>query len=232
MRERVAAAELLDGEVADPAQLADSFREVYWVNRRLGGLASLRRHLARQVDRQLEGTGLTMLDVAGGTGDVALALSRWAGRRGVRMAVTVLENHPQVLALARARADGEPLLQVYEGDARGLPFPDAAFDLAVCNLALHHFSADEAVQVLREMARVARRGWVVSDLERHPVAYAAARVLAWAVWRNPITRHDGPLSVRRAFTAAEARALVEQAGVAAEVRREIPWRLAIVGGAP
>ncbi|HWI61599.1 MAG TPA: methyltransferase domain-containing protein, partial [Symbiobacteriaceae bacterium] len=171
---------------------------------------------------------VSLLDVAAGTGDVAAALSRWAARRGMSLQVTLVDNHPQVLGLARQRMSTLPGCRVVEGDACRLPFQDGEFDLAVCNLALHHFEPEAAVGVLRELDRVSRLGWVVTDLERHPAAFAAAQVLARAVWRNPITRHDGPLSVRRAYRAAEIRAMIDGHGLTAEVHRHFPFRWAAV----
>lgn len=224
MRERAVGTELLDGPVADAALLADSFREVWGVNRYLGGMAVLQRHL-----RPWLGRGpLTLLDVAAGTGDVALELRRWASTAGTELRVCLLENHPQVLAIARERTGPVPGMAVVAGDACHLPFATGEFDLAICNLALHHFSESEAIVLLRELERVSRLGWVVADLERHPLAYLSARLLATAVWRNPITRHDGPLSVRRAYHARELRRLADAAEVPAYLHRHFPFRLALV----
>lgn len=224
MRVRFTGQEILDGAVSDPRLLADSFREVWGVNRFLGGMAVLQRHLQPWLFRR----SLTLLDVAAGTGDVACALVDWAGQQGAALRATVLDNHPQVLTIARERTAGISGVAVVQGDARRLPFPDGQFDLAICNLALHHFAEEEAALVLREMDRVSRLGWIVTDLERHPMAYAVAMVLAVTVWRSPITRHDGPLSVRRAFREPEARQLVSRAGVRARVARHFPFRLAII----
>jgi len=223
MLERTQASEMLDGYIADGTLLADSFAEVWGVNRYLGGMAVLQRYLAHWLRRRRQ---LTLLDVAGGAGDVAAALQAWAGHRhNAQLTPTLVDNHPQVLSLARGRLGDQ---NVVDGDARRLPFRRGAFDVAICNLALHHFSEAEAALVLRELDRVARLGWVVSDLERHPLAYAAARMLAATLWRNPITRHDGPLSVRRAYQVDELQALVARAGVEAQVVRHFPFRLAIV----
>jgi ubiquinone/menaquinone biosynthesis C-methylase UbiE len=223
MRVRFTGLEMLDGEVADCVELAHSFREVWDVNRYFGGLNVLQRHLRPWLFRR----HLNVLDVAAGTGDVTCALVDWAGQNGATLSATVLDNHPQVLAIARERTARVPGVAVVQGDARRLPFQDCQFDLAICNLALHHFGDEEAAHVLQEMDRVASLGWIVTDLERHPVAYAVARVLAATVWRSPITRHDGPLSVRRAFRETEARDLVRTAGVRARVARHFPFRITI-----
>ena len=53
--------------------------------------------------------------------------------------------------------------------------------------------------------------------------YIGARLLSWTWWRaNPLTRHDGPLSVLRAFTAPELLAIARSAGLHG-VRVERRW---------
>jgi hypothetical protein len=49
-------------------------------------------------------------------------------------------------------------------------------------------------------------------LRRSPVAFAAAWVWSRAASRNRLTRHDAPLSVRRAYTPGEVRSLARCAG--------------------
>jgi hypothetical protein len=106
-------------------------------------------------------------------------------------------------------------------------------DVTICTLTLHHFPEDEAVLLLREMKRVARDRVLVSDLERSRLNHLGARVLAHTLWRtNRLTRHDGPLSVLRSFTAPELLALGRRAGLRGPVvRRYMPWRLVLEGGA-
>jgi hypothetical protein len=53
------------------------------------------------------------------------------------------------------------------------------------------------------MRRVATQGVVINDLERHPIAYHAIRILSRLFVRSPIVRHDAPLSVRRGFRAED-----------------------------
>jgi hypothetical protein len=101
-----------------------------------------------------------------------------------------------------------------------------------CALALHHFPPGEAVAVLRELARVARRAWVVVDLERSFPAYVGALLLR-LVLRNRLTRHDAPASVLRAYTLAELRDLLDEAGLRGAVSAtRFPFRLAAYGVYP
>jgi ubiquinone/menaquinone biosynthesis C-methylase UbiE len=230
--ERVHDLEHLDEPTLDVEQLDRALAHVADVNRWLGGDRALRRALRPLL---AETTEQRLLDVGAGNAQVALALTRWAERHGRRWRVVALDHHAQTAALAERRvADADPgraSVRVIQGDGLRLPFRDRSFDAAFSVLTLHHLQDDAAVALVREMARVARRVVVVNDLERSRPALLGAQLLAATVWRgSPITRHDGPLSVRRAFTPAELLAIGERAGLGrARVRRHPAFRLVLEG---
>jgi len=256
MQRRETAEHLDTAGALAPPELARSLREVWQVNRYLGGMGVLQRHLGRLLgdtgrdNRQPGDPGrgnhrpggrvsgaaqsgnrrrATLLDVGTGAADVPLALLGWARRRQLELTIVAVDREEAMVTLARHRTAGTGAIWVERADGRALPYAAASFDVALCNLALHHLDPDGAVRLLRELARVSRRGWLVADLERRLPAYLAAQALSVALWRSPITRHDGPLSVQRAYTRAEAERLVQAAGVRAQVCRHFPFRLALVG---
>jgi SAM-dependent methyltransferase len=223
VRVRSLQAELLDAPVHDPAELSHSLDQVAQVNRWLGGSRALRRHLAPWL-RKLPTA--RVLDVGTGNGVTLREVTTWARRRQRSWSGVGVDVGHQTAALARAAGSSVVL-----GDALRLPFADRSFDLALCTLTLHHFTDDDAVALVREMARVARCAVLVNDLERTRLNYLGARALAATVWRgNRLTRHDGPLSVRRSFTAAELGDVGRRAGLTdARVRRHFPWRVVLEG---
>ena len=226
---RTPGAELMDEPGVDPGELARSLRDLREVNRWLQGTRVVLGHLARMVSR-LSLRELTALDVATGSADIPLAVTRWARARGMRARVTATDFHPGTLALAREHAAHDPDVRVEAADALSLPYSDGAFDFALCSTALHHFDEEDAVRVLRELDRVAARGVVVSDFRRSRASLLGVQLLAATVWRShPVTRHDGPVSIRRAYTPAEVRALAREAGMrGARVYTHLPFRLALV----
>ena len=122
-------------------------------------------------------------------------------------------------------------MRVEAADALQLPYADGAFDFALCSTALHHFDArDQLLRVLGELNRVAGIGGIINDLRRSRPALIGANLLAATFWRtHPVTRHDGPLSVRRAFTPAELDDLARAAGLpGARVHAHVPFRVALV----
>lgn len=220
----------MDRADADPPALAHGLDDLRAVNRWLGGkrtAVALGLDLAARVPRE----PVQVLDVGTGAADIPLALVAAARTAGRRVRVTGLDAHPETVAYARKATAGDPDIEIVRGDALELPFPDSSFDIAMCNTMLHHFDPTDAARVLAGLNRVARFGVIVTDLARSRLALAGARVLAATVWRrHPITRHDGPISVRAAYTPDELRRLAETAvsDAPARVRREPVFRMSLV----
>jgi len=222
-------AERLDSDEVTGAALSRSLAFVTEVNRRLGAVRSLRRHLSGLVGRPR----VRLLDVGTGNAGVLRDLLAW-GRRGGGMEWTGVGLDLKEAMIRIAAAEGPVVpgrLRLILGDARALPFADGTFDAAFSTLTLHHLSDEDAVVFVAEMARVARRV-VVSDLERSLTAYVGARLLAETRWRtDPVTRNDGPLSVQRSFTVEELRSIGRRARLErVRVIRNFPCRLSLVGG--
>ncbi len=216
---RVIASELIDAPDVDPLELAGNFTDIELANRRFGGIGPV-------ITAVFEHDAAWLLDVGCGSGDVARALLGEARSRGRRLEIVALDVSDSVLAIARERTGEEPLLRFVRGDARVLPFPDAAFDVATCNLTMHHFDEDAAVEVLRELRRVARLTPIVCDLARSRLGYVGASLFATFLAKNRLTKHDGPLSVRRAYSAQELAGLANMAGwVRPRVRSSSYFRL-------
>lgn len=222
MKRAAGVLELMDGPIANPAELEGNLADIAFANRRLGGIAPIRREI-RRIDAR------TLLDVGAGRADVPSALINDGARRGVELRATCLDRSPEMIAIARRHTGEDPRLTFVLGEGDRLPFADAAFDAVICTLALHHFEPDAACALLREMRRVARITPIVGDLRRSRRAFAGAWLYAHLTTRNRLTRHDAPLSVRRAYTPAEALALARAAGWRApRVRREPFFRMTMV----
>ena len=221
------AVELIDAPDQDERLLEHSMSQVAGVNRWLGGRRALLAHL----DEMLPPDGpATILDAGTGSGDLPRAMVEAARRAGRELSVRATDSHPLMLDIARRACAGWPEITVEQADVLALPYADRSFDGATLAMTLHHMEGDDAVRCLRELARVSRRAVVVSDLERSLPNWLGALALGATVWRgNRLTRHDGPLSVRRSFTAGELEDLAREAGFArARVYRHVPFRLILV----
>jgi SAM-dependent methyltransferase len=222
------APEFLDTPGQDADEFAGLLRAVRRTNRWYGGYALTLGYLDR-IAAALPATPLSILDVATASADVPVAIARWAVRRGRRVRITALDVSPDILAAARRTIHGVDGIALVRGDATALPFPDHSVDVVLCALALHHFSFDGAVRVLREIQRVARGAFVVNDVLRSWPAYLGAVADTWLLSRNRLARHDGPVSVLRSFTWPEYARLAETAGLeGVELRRHRLQRAVLV----
>jgi len=218
----VARAELLDQPGTPAAELGESLADIARLNR-LGPTRALLDCVAPFFHRRSAGSVLRILDLGTGSADIPVAVVRWARAHGWQASVVALDLQPAVLACARRAVRGIPEIHLVAGDAVRPPVRPGAVDLALCSLTLHHLPEEGVVALLRLMADVARLGFVVSDLRRSRLAYAAAWLATRAVSRNRLTRHDGPLSVRRAYTRTELVRLSEAAGLGQVSWRDAPW---------
>jgi ubiquinone/menaquinone biosynthesis C-methylase UbiE len=106
-------------------------------------------------------------------------------------------------ALELARASRPVLTLAVCGDALRLPFADHSVDIVMCSQVLHHFAGADALQLLREMNRVARVRVIVSDLRRSWIAAAGLWLASFPLRFHAVSRHDGVVSVMRGFTPEE-----------------------------
>jgi len=100
------------------------------------------------------------LDVATGTGDLALALARTTGTSG---SVIGSDFSEEMLELARGKARDAPGVTFEWGNALELTHPDDSFDAATVGFGARNFA--DLRQGLREMVRVVRPGGRVVVLE-------------------------------------------------------------------
>ena len=110
--------------------------------------------------------GQRVLDIAGGTGDLALAFAKKVGPKGQ---VVHTDINEAMLRTGRDRLlDAGVILPTTVCDAEKLPFPDGHFDLVSVAFGLRNMTHKDAA--LREMARVLKPGGKLLVLEFSQVA--------------------------------------------------------------
>ena len=110
--------------------------------------------------------GQRALDIAGGTGDLALAFSKKVGTTGQ---VVHTDINEAMLRTGRDRLlDAGVILPTVVCDAEKLPFPDGHFDVVSVAFGLRNMTHKDAA--LREMARVLKPGGKLLVLEFSQVA--------------------------------------------------------------
>jgi SAM-dependent methyltransferase len=208
--------EILDDPSVDPAVRERSLRDVMRSNRWLGGL----RAAALEVRDVLgDRSDATLLDVGTGWGDIPAFV---AERLTNEALVTIgIDEAASLLVAGRSRMTFGVC-----ANALALPFRDHSIDVVLCSQLLHHFEFADAERLVREMNRVARVAVVISDLRRSWIAAIGFWLISFPLRFHRVTRHDGPVSVLRGFTASELRGVVRAAtGATPLVRSRLGFRL-------
>jgi ubiquinone/menaquinone biosynthesis methyltransferase len=170
---------------------------------------------ARVVALAAPGAGLHALDLASGTGDIALSLAA----RGCR--VTALDITHRMLRLARAKPAATAVAFV-TGDMMALPFPASTFDIVATGYGIRNVPRIEPA--IEEIRRVLKPGGVLVSLDFNRPRNALVRgiylayltvvgsALGWTLHGDPDTYRYIPESIRRYPGAHGVAALLAQAG--------------------
>jgi 2-polyprenyl-3-methyl-5-hydroxy-6-metoxy-1,4-benzoquinol methylase len=208
--------ELLDQAITDQAALAANLRDIAVADRLIGATRLAWRLLRPHL---MQGRSYSLLDVAAGGADVPYQIARRARQAGFVVQPYASDHLLEMMLLARMRQParaGQASMPLLVHDALAMPFADHSVDFVTCSLALHHFAPSEVTSLVQEMARISRCVTIIVDLQRTWVGYCGARLMALGPW-DAMARHDGPLSVLRAYTPAEFRGLAAAADLPIKV---------------
>lgn len=196
--------EILDSPDVDPAIVTRSLADVARANALFGGISSA-------VDEIRDALGelpndATLLDVGTGLGDIPCRARAIAKKNGITLRTIGLDAARELAVASRSSVTHSVC-----ADALHLPFADNSIDIVMCSQVLHHFSGIDALKLLREMDRVARRRVIVSDIRRSWLAAAGIWIVSFPLRFHAVSRHDGVVSVMRGFTPNELVDTVHQA---------------------
>ncbi|HUQ46997.1 MAG TPA: methyltransferase domain-containing protein [Gemmatimonadaceae bacterium] len=216
---RLRGVELLDDPAVSGELMIRSMSDVARANALFGG----RRAAIEELRLVLPtiGTKASMLDVGTGRGDIPAAARIVAKDIGVDLWTVGLDLSLPLVKENRGSNDVVAL-----GDAIRLPFSDKSIDVVMSSQMLHHFQFEDAVKVVVELNRVARKKVIVSDLRRSVFAAAGIWAASFPLGFHPVSRHDGVVSVMRGFTPNELTEIVKAAaGIEPVVRHRLGFRL-------
>ncbi len=232
MKARVLVPELMDDPSIDPVE----HRRALLGLRRVNKFCQTGKQLATEIlaiAEKFNSNSLTVLDLGCGSGDVATDVARRLGSQleckvfGWDISQTAIDcaNQAWSSSQMRLRPSKRSPVEVCFQRVDAFQPQDRKFDVVYCCLFLHHFTEQQAVQVLARMKQLATMSVLVDDLVRTRLGYALARIGCQLLSRSPVVHFDGPQSVRAAFTESEARDLATQAGLErCSIRRHWPER--------
>lgn len=220
---RSAESEWLDSADTSPEELALVLRDLARFNEAMLGHRPALSWLHSAIKDAPKGAELTLVDVGCGYGDLLRAIRRWARKRGVTIRLIGLDLNRDTIRIAQTATDATDDIDYRVMDIFNFT-PSVSIDFVVSSLLTHHMSDDLIVKFLRWMEQAARRGWMIYDLQRHPVPFHFIGLMGKLTRLHPTVIHDGRISVARSLTRSEWLARIDEAGIARDAVR-LRWFL-------
>jgi SAM-dependent methyltransferase len=186
MKERSYETELMDDPDLPEHVLDLVLRDLTFTHRLLGNIAALVGMIGRS-----QSPVQRVLDIGCGGGHLMAEIRKHTGADVIGVDLRPPRVHV-------------PGVHIVQADAVRDTLPSADVAVAVC--MVHHLTDDAFSQMVHNVGRSCRR-FIVLDLVRHQVPWWLFRIFV-APLLHPINRHDGLVSIRRAFTPQEMHELL------------------------
>ncbi|MGH8095553.1 MAG: methyltransferase domain-containing protein [Chthoniobacterales bacterium] len=189
-------------------ELISDLKNLRALNRYFGSYR-LVRHFLRRWLRANE--SWRVIDLATGSGDIPRLVVEFARKIGASVSVDAIDLQASTITIARELSEEFPEIHFHCADIQDFGSAQS-YDLVLFSLALHHFTAEEAVKLLRRCRELSRGDVLVADLRRGRWAKAGVNLLTTLVFREAMTRNDARVSMERAFSFRELSDLACAAG--------------------
>jgi len=198
-KRRSTQSEMMDDPTIDFVCFSDCLRDLAIVNRLSLGYRPTLAWFKRQLRKRESIQHLSIFDVGSGGGDMLRQIARMVQRPGHSVSLTGIDLNPWSKRYAEQVTSPDLGIQFETSDIFNFA-PDRKADFVISSLFTHHLNDDQLVDFLRWMEHHTTQGWFINDLHRHPLAYFLIKYGALLLGFHIMVRHDGPISVARAFT--------------------------------
>lgn len=226
---RINKAELMDSSTCTNEEMSGALWFLKQTNRYFGGTAVMLKHLKQFSRLWPADKTIHILDAGSGLADIPRAIALWAESKKIKVEITGLELIPQIAEIARKQTINFSNIHIEQRNIFDLDERNDSYDYVIASLFLHHIDPLDLPLLLQKLGCIAKRGIILSDLERSLLGYSAVSLLS-ALIGNRIVRHDGPLSVQRSFTLCEMQELADSNGLEyLRAKRESFFRISLTG---
>ena len=221
--------ELMDSKSIDFAEFDECLRQLTIVNIFTLAYRPTLYWLKRMLDKAPARETTSILDVGSGGGDMLRRIWKLMRRHDLKADLTGVDLNPWSKQSAEQVTPAEFKIRFETSNI--FSFDETRrFDFIIsCNFT-HHLTDEELVRFIQWMDEHAQRGWLINDLHRHPLPYYFVKTVFRILPLSRMMRSDGPISISRAFVAADWRRLLVEAGIPfqrASIRWYFPFRYVV-----
>ncbi len=223
--ERKREPELMDDAGLDPTKHEQALNDLTFLNMLSGSPSIMLREIFAEYGHANSKT-FSILDIATGAGDIPIALARAAKQAGIQLDITASDISDRALKYVNAGAQhNQVIVKTLKLDILSSS-PKAKYDVVTTSLFTHHLDPPEVVELMRSMAKSAKRLVLINDLVRSPINLTLIKVATKLLTSSEVVQYDGPVSVKAAYTIAEMRELADNAGLkGAKIEPKFPCRM-------
>lgn len=203
--------ELMDAPDIPAKLLHKNLDELDTMNRNTGGHAISMEGIKHMItDRQKT---YHIVDLGCGSGDVLRYIATWARVNQYKVRLTGVDNNPYAVKYLEELSSGYPEITGITIDYKNYLITNSDVDVVHCSLFCHHLNDDDLLDLFVLLRAYVNEGIVINDLHRNPIAYYGVWLITRMLNGTSLAKHDGPVSVKRAFKRRELEKLLLNAGL-------------------
>lgn len=202
--------EIMDDAELSGDSLATVLNDLKKVNTLLGGFSITLDGVETLVLNSPKTTSLTLLDLGCGDGESLRKSAQFMRKQQRTMKFIGVDMNEHILEIAKEKSKDYPEISYLKLNIleKNQQLPN--FDIATCNLFLHHFSEHQIIELLNKLIKQGKRGVVINDLRRSKLAFQLFKGFGLLFMKSKIAKHDGLVSIARAFKRKELEKMAEK----------------------
>ena len=210
LEKRLVLPEMMDDLTIPSDLLVENLKELDWLNRYTGGhrlsIVGLKEF---NLDKDKK---YHLVDIGCGSGDSMIYMAKWARRKKLNLHFTGVDINFNAIRYLTQHCKEFPEIKGINADWRDYFNGNDEIDFIHCSLFCHHLTTPELENFLIQASLKCKMGVILNDLTRSRMAYHIVSAFTSIMNATPLAKNDGPLSVRKAFTSAEMKNLLNGIG--------------------
>jgi SAM-dependent methyltransferase len=203
--------EIMDSPYIPDKLLHKNLGELDIMNRYIGGHAISLEGIKRLMTNTQK--VYHIVDLGCGSGDVLRFIARWARVKQYHVKLTGVDLNPDAIKFLVDQSVEYPEITGVTADYEDFLMTSKEIDIVHCGLFCHHLNDTKLLQLFGYLKTCSSQGVVINDLQRNPLAYYSVWFLTRLLNGSALAKHDGPVSVLRAFKRREIEKLIQSAGL-------------------
>jgi 2-polyprenyl-3-methyl-5-hydroxy-6-metoxy-1,4-benzoquinol methylase len=162
-------------------------------------------------------------DLGCGGGDLLRTINQWAIAKGITVELIGIDANQFMIDYAVKRSHDYPAIRYLQLDIFSPEFERLQFDIVTINSICHHFDDTSIIALLRKITLQTHFAIIINDLHRHWISYFSFKCISRIFRFSQLAKHDGALSILRAFQKQELANLLDSANIKSY---QLHWRWA------